>query len=430
MNKRYHSQRPNLSTGFLVVGNCAPSTGLARVLKTLCAGLLCTFAAASSVEADTGPAAVTTTTGTKPRARALGIPFEGQPGRWNAITDVPQVEVGHTTLISGTGPLKVGQGPVRTGVTAIFPHGKSSRARSVAGVVSLNGNGELTGSHWLTESGFLESPIILTNTHSVGVAHDAVIAWGNRHFPPRGLLDEAFSLPVVAETYDGVLNDINGFHVKPEHVFAALDSARSGPVSEGNVGGGTGMMTSEFKGGIGTSSRVVSLPSGKYTVGVLVQANYGRRGDLRIAGVPIGKEIADLMPVFPQLQEKRRDGSLIVVVGTDAPLLPHQMARLVRRVSVGLGRLGAVSYNSSGDIFIGFGMPEPEPTATGIQTWTAISNEGIDKLLQATVHATEESIVNALIAAETMVGASGATVYALPHDRLREVLRKYGRLVQ
>lgn len=389
-------------------------------------------AAAEPVAADPGQPAgkVAGKVASKPRARDLGIPFDGQPGPHNAITDVPGVEVGHVTLIVGHGPLRVGKGPVRTGVTAILPRGKSSRTRSVSAVVSLNGNGELTGSHWVQESGLLESPILITNTDSVGVVRDAVISWGNRRFPPSTVLEEAFGLPVVAETSDALLNDISGQHVNREHVWKALDEARPGPVAEGNVGGGTGMMTSEFKGGIGTSSRVVSLPSGKYTVGVLVQANYGRRGDLRIAGVPVGKEIADLMPVFPQLQEKRRDGSLIVVVGTDAPLLPHQMARLVRRVSVGLGRLGAVSYNSSGDIFIGFGMPEPEPTATGIQTWTAISNEGIDKLLQATVHATEESIVNALIAAETMVGASGATVYALPHDRLREVLRKYGRLVQ
>lgn len=373
---------------------------------------------------------VSTTVRNKPRARDLGIPFEGQPGPNNAITDVPKVEVGHVTLFSGQGPLSVGKGPVRTGVTAILPRGKVPRPRSVSAVVCLNGNGELTGSHWVNESGLLESPILLTNTDSVGLVRDAVIAWGNRRFPPSTVLEEAFGLPVVAETSDALLNDIAGQHVTREHVFRALDEARTGPVAEGNVGGGTGMMTSEFKGGIGTSSRIVSLPSGKYTVGVLVQANYGRRGDLRIAGVPVGKELSELMPVFPQLQEKRRDGSLIVVVGTDAPLLPHQMTRLVRRVSVGLGRLGAVSYNSSGDIFIGFGTPEPEPSSTGIQTWTAISNEGIDKLLQATVWATEESIVNALIAAETMVGASGATVYALPHDRLREVLRKYGRLVQ
>ncbi len=366
----------------------------------------------------------------KPRARDLGVPFEGQPGPHNAITDVPGVEVGQVTLISGSGPLVVGKGPVRTGVTAILPRGKTARPRSVSAVVCLNGNGELTGSHWVNESGLLESPILITNTDSVGVVRDSVIAWGNVHFPPGPREEEAFGLPVVAETSDSFLSDIAGQHVLREHVFRALDDARSGPVREGNVGGGTGMMTSEFKGGIGTSSRIVNLPSGKYTVGVLVQANYGRRGDLRIAGVPVGQEIPDLMPVFPPVKEKRRDGSLIVVVGTDAPLLPHQMSRLVRRISVGLGRLGAVSYNSSGDLFIGFGTPEPAVSATGLQTWQALPNEGIDQLLQATVRATEESIVNALVAAETMVGANGVTVHALPHDRLQQVLRKYGRLVQ
>jgi D-aminopeptidase len=235
----------------------------------------------------------------------------------------------------------------------------------------LNGNGELTGSHWVNESGLLESPILLTNTDSVGVVRDAVIAWGNRRFPPSSSLDEAFALPVVAETSDAFLNDIMGQHVKPEHVFRALDDARPGPVREGNVGGGTGMMTSEWKGGIGTSSRVVQLRSGKYVVGVLVQANYGRRGDLRIAGVPVGQEIPERMPEFPPPEQKRRDGSLIVVVGTSAPLLPHQMTRLVRRVAVGLGRLGAVSYNSSGDLFIGFGTAEPTVGATGLQHWPA-----------------------------------------------------------
>jgi D-aminopeptidase len=427
MNKRYHSQRPNLSAGTLIVGNRTSSRGLGQFLKTVLAGLLCTFAATSSVEADTGPAAVTTTTGTKPRARALGIPFEGQPGRWNAITDVPQVEVGHTTLISGTGPLKVGQGPVRTGVTAIFPHGKSSRARSVAGVVSLNGNGELTGSHWLTESGFLESPILLTNTHSVGVAHDAVIAWGNRHFPPSGLLEEAFSLPVVAETYDGVLNDINGFHVKPEHVFAALDSARSGPVSEGNVGGGTGMICAEWKGGIGTSSRLVKLGTEQFTVGVLVQANYGRRPDARMAGVPIGLEIPESLPLFPTAK-REKDGSIIIVVGTDAPLLPHQMQRLARRAGLGLGRTGSFASNSSGDLMIAFGPVQPAAAADGKEVWRVLPNEVLDPLLRATVQASEEAIANALVAAETMTGIDGNTAYAVPHNRLLEVMRKYGRL--
>jgi L-aminopeptidase/D-esterase-like protein len=366
----------------------------------------------------------------KPRARDLGVPFEGKPGSWNAITDVPGVLVGQVTLNAGHGPLVVGKGPIRTGVTAIFPRGKNARPRSVAAVVSLNGNGELTGSHWVNESGLLETPVLLTNTDSVGVVRDAVIAWGNRHFPPSPLEEEVFGLPVVAETSDAFLNDIAGQHVKPEHVFAALDAAQSGPVAEGNVGGGTGMMTSEWKGGIGTSSRRVELSSGTYTVGVLVQANYGRRPDLRIAGVPVGVELPEKMPVLPKREtaEKRRDGSLIVVVATDVPLLPHQMARLVRRVPLGVGRLGAISYQTSGDLFVGFGTAEPVVDAKGIQVWRSIPNEGLDPIFRAVVWATEEALVNALVAAETMVGPNGATVYAIPHDALRAVLKKYNRL--
>jgi D-aminopeptidase len=370
--------------------------------------------------------------GKQPRARDLGIPFEGKPGRDNAITDVPDVEVGHTTLIAGSADLKRGQGPVRTGVTAILPRGKNSRARSVAAVVSLNGNGELTGSHWVSESGYLESPILLTNTHSVGVVHDAVIAWGNRRFPPGPFAEEAYSLAVVGETYDGFLNDINGQHVKPEHVFSALDSARRGPVAEGNVGGGTGMMTSEWKGGIGTSSRVVTLPQGTFTVGVLVQANYGRRPDLRILGAPIGRELSDLLPLTAQRPKRpgdavnrEKDGSIIIVVGTDAPLLPQQIARLCRRAALGLGRLGAVSYQTSGDLFIAFGPAEPAPDKKGLQHFATLPNADLDSLLAATVQATEESIVNALVAARTMVGVDGNTVYAIPHDRLVAALRKY-----
>ncbi|MBL9008516.1 MAG: P1 family peptidase [Myxococcales bacterium] len=382
----------------------------------------------------------------RPRARDLGIPFEGTPGRYNAITDVPGVEVGHTTLIRGEGRSN-GQSAssvVRTGVTAIFPHSKTDPVPCVAAMVSLNGNGELTGSHWVNESGFLETPIVLTNTHSVGVVRDAVVAWGNQKFTGRGFLEEPYSLAVVGETYDGFLNDIAGQHVKPEHVFAALDGAKSGPVAEGSVGGGTGMVTSEFKGGIGTSSRVVAYPGGggkvqgKWTVGVLVQANYGRRVDLRILGVPVGREIFDRMPLGPKVpggpatQEGRskaggreKDGSIIVVVATDAPLLPQQMARLARRPALGMGRLGAVSYQSSGDLFIAFGVPQPDPDARGLLHFTALPNDQLDPLLQAVVQATEEAIVNALVAADTMTGIDGRTVYGLPHDRLLQVLRKY-----
>ncbi len=402
--------------------NRALETARSRVSALILAGAVFSLAAP--------PAAA------KPRARELGVPFEGTPGRYNAITDVPGVEVGQVTLIRGSGPLRAGVGPVRTGVTAILPRGHKSRAHSVGAVVSLNGNGELTGSHWVNESGLLETPILLTNTHSVGVVHDAVIAWGNRRFPsPPGL--EAFSLPVVGETYDGVLNDINGMHVRPEHVFAALDGARSGPVAEGNVGGGTGMICGQFKGGIGTSSRLVDTSAGKFTVGVLVQANYGRRSDLRIAGIPVGQEIPDLLPLYPppppsgpakeRESEKRKDGSILIVLGTDAPVLPHQLQRLLRRTALGLGRVGAVSYNSSGDLFVAFGPPQPEASATGIELWRALNNEELDPLFQGAVQATEEAIVNALCAAETMVGADGNTVYALPPERLRALLIKYHR---
>ncbi len=380
----------------------------------------------------------------RPRARELGIPFEGTPGRHNAITDVPGVEVGHTTLIRGEG--KAGaQGVVRTGVTAILPHGKGSARPSVAAVVSLNGNGELTGSHWVNESGFLETPVVLTNTHSVGVVRDAVVAWGNQKFPAHEFLEEPFSLPVIGETYDGFLNDIQGQHVRPEHVFAALDGAKSGPVAEGSVGGGTGMVTSEWKGGIGTASRVVVMPpgpgqaQGRFTVGVLVQANYGRRGDLRILGAPVGRELVDQLPLGPKVpggvpgpdsskareRGRQKDGSIIVVVATDAPLLPQQMARLARRPALGLGRLGAVSYQSSGDLFIAFGLPVPEPDSRGLLHFTALPNDQLDPLLQAVVQATEEAIVNALLAGETMVGVDGRTVYGLPSERLISVLRKY-----
>ncbi|MFO0576244.1 MAG: P1 family peptidase [Polyangia bacterium] len=366
----------------------------------------------------------------KPRARDLGLPLEGQPGRYNAITDVPEVEVGHTTLIAGSGALVLGRGPVRTGVTAILPRGKS-RTRSIGAACTLNGNGELTGTHWVNESGLLESPILLTNTHSVGVVHDAVIAWGNRRFPPQpgGMLSEAFSLPVVGETYDGFLNDINGHHVKPEHVFAALDGARSGPVAEGSVGGGTGMVCGEWKCGIGTSSRRVSVrgsddaPAREFTVGALVQANYGRRPELRILGVPVGREIPDLLPLQPG---PRKDGSILVVLGTDAPLLPHQLARLCRRASLGLARTGSVSRQTSGDLFIAFGPAEPPVDKDGLQRFPTLPNDALDPLLASAVQATEEAILNALVAGETMVGINGNTVYGLPHDRLKAVLRKYG----
>ena len=342
----------------------------------------------------------------------------------NAITDVKGVEVGHTTLISGDGPLKVGLGPVRTGVTAVLPRGKDSKDPVFAGWFTLNGNGEMTGTTWVEESGFLDGPVMITNTHSVGVVRDAVIAWRVKHGPP----DEDgywWSLPVVAETWDGYLNDVNGFHVKPEHVFHALDTAHGRTVEEGNVGGGTGMICNEFKGGIGTASRVLDSKYGGYTVGVLVQCNYGARDQLRIAGVPVGKEIPD------HTVWKRDAGSIIVVVATDAPLIPTQLRRVAKRVSLGLGRDGSFSGDGSGDIFIAFSTANAGAAGPkGLRQITVLPNDRMDPIFLATVQATEEAVINAMVAAETMTGVNNRKVIALPHDRLREVLKKYNRLVK
>ena len=361
----------------------------------------------------------------KPRARDLGIPFEGVPGRLNAITDVAGVEVGHTTLISGEGKLLVGKGPVRTGVTAVLPRGRDSTEQVFAGWFTLNGNGEMTGTTWVEESGFLEGPVMITNTHSVGVVRDAVIAWQMRR---QGKTFQPWSLPVVAETWDGFLNDINGFHVKPEHVFQALEGARSGAVAEGNVGGGTGMVAHQFKGGAGTASRRLDPGGGAYTVGVLVQANYGARSGLTIAGVPVGREIADLMPKEGAPPDT---GSIIVVIATDAPLLPHQLKRLARRAALGIARNGGIGGNSSGDIFIAFSTANPGASKNeGTVNLRMLPNDHINPLFAATVQATEEAIINAMVAAETMTGVNGNTVYAIPHDRLREAMRKYNRLAK
>jgi L-aminopeptidase/D-esterase-like protein len=366
---------------------------------------------------------------TKPRARDLGVPFDGTPGPLNAITDVKGIEVGHTTLISGEGKLNVGVGPVRTGVTAIIPRGKQSANDPVfAGWFSLNGNGEMTGTTWVEESGFLEGPIMITNTHSVGVVRDAVIAWRVK----RGAPDASgywWSLPIVAETYDGYLNDVNGFHVKPNHVFEALNGAKSGLLVEGNVGGGTGMICYGFKGGIGTASRKLDANGGGYTVGVLVQANFGRRNQLRIAGVPVGTEITEGTLSSNDGGPRDDVGSIIIVVATDAPLLAHQLKRLARRAALGVARTGSSSGNGSGDIFVAFSTANPgasKPDGT-IQV-TMLPNDRMNSLFEATVQATEEAIVNALVAAETMTGVDGHRVIALPHDRLRQVMRKYNRL--
>jgi L-aminopeptidase/D-esterase-like protein len=365
---------------------------------------------------------------TKPRARDLGVPFDGSPGPWNAITDVAGVEVGHTTLISGEGPLVVGKGPVRTGVTAIHPRGKRANDPVFAGWFALNGNGEMTGTTWVEESGFLEGPLMITNTHSVGVVRDAVIAWQVEH----DLMHQSFSLPVVAETFDGGLNDVNGFHVQREHALAALENAASGAVAEGNVGGGTGMRCYQFKGGIGTSSRKLSADQGAYTVGVLVQANFGRRDQLTIAGAPVGKELpCEKHGPCGNRPPPSREGSIIIAVATDAPLVAHQLKRLARRASLGVARTGSTSGNSSGDIFIAFSTANPG--AAGPESKAnleMLSNSRLDPVFEATVQATEEAIVNALVAAETMVGINGTAAVRLPHSELREVLRKYGRLAE
>ena len=367
----------------------------------------------------------------RPRARDLGIRIGRlEPGPHNAITDVPGVRVGHTTLISGEGALRPGAGPIRTGVTVIVPHGGNVWMEPIfAGSHRLNGNGELTGLEWIREAGLLAGPIGLTNTHSVGVVHDALIEAAVRSEPPD---NDFWSLPVVGETYDGALNDMNGFHVRPEHVHAALAAAADGRVAEGNVGGGTGMICHEFKGGIGTSSR----RAGEWTLGVLVQANYGRRALLRVDGVPVGAAIGkDEVPsAWDQVDSLTRrqgpeGGSIIAIVGTEAPLLPHQCERVAQRVSLGLGRLGSIASNSSGDLFLAFATGNRGLDATGTTLAVRmVADSAIDPLFEATVEATEEAVVNAMLAAETMTGRDGITAHALDADRLVAVMRANGRL--
>jgi L-aminopeptidase/D-esterase-like protein len=381
---------------------------------------------------------------TKPRERELGLPIGGTPGALDAITDVAGVEVGHTTLISGNGRLVQGKGPVRTGVTVVHPRGKANPDPVFASWFTLNGNGEMTGTTWVQESGLLEGPVAITNTHSVGVVRDAIIKW------EVGLKNalQPWWLPVVAETYDGTLNDISGFHVTPEHVLAALDGAKGGVPLEGNVGGGTGMVCHGFKGGIGTASRKLPEAQGGYTVGVLVQCNYGVRRDLRIAGVPVGEEIPDLTacvagdgPLPPGSRRARcgapavpgdeqEQGSIIVVVATDAPLLPHQLKRVATRVSLGIGRQGGFGGNGSGDIFIAFSTANPRAwhDDVAVRDVKMLPNERISPIFQATAQATEAAITNALLAAETMTGADDVRVYAMPVDRMLAAMKKYGRL--
>ena len=367
----------------------------------------------------------------KIRARDLGIPFNGSPGKYNSITDVEGVLVGHETIIEGDGNLIVGKGPIRTGITSILPRGMNYDP-VFAGWYSLNGNGEMTGTTWVEESGFLEGPIMITNTHSVGVVRDAVIEWSykNKFYKTLYNIKDLFwTLPVVAETYDGSLNDINGFHVKKEHAFNALNNAKGGIISEGNVGGGTGMICHGFKGGIGTSSRNIALKEKKYTLGVLVQANYGNRKELTIAGVPVGKEIENLLPKITFGEKQEGLGSIIVIVATDAPLLPNQLKRLARRVPVGISRVGGFGSNGSGDIFITFSTANPGAfNREEIRNINFLPNDLMNPFLNATAQATEEAIVNALISAETMTGINNNTVYNLPHDRLKNILKKYNRL--
>jgi len=364
----------------------------------------------------------------KPRARDIGIPFNGTPGKYNAITDVKGIEVGYSTIISGSGKNIRGKGPVRTGVTAILPRGHNNNP-VYANWYSLNGNGEMTGTTWITESGFLEGPIMITNTNSVGVVRDAVLKW----YVKKGWYKEDFwyTYPVVAETYDGFLNDIYGFHVKEENAFEALDSAKTGFIKEGNVGGGTGMMCLGFKGGTGTASRIIKIKDSSYTVGVLVQSNFGSKRNFTIAGVPVGQELKDTMnyefKAPPSYQAG--DGSIIVVVATDAPLLPHQLKRIAARVPLGVGIVGGRGENGSGDIFIAFSTANT--TAFQREEFTKLDelpNDLINPLFNATVQAVEEAIINAMVAAETMEGINGNKAYALPHKLVMDVLKKYNRV--
>ncbi len=365
----------------------------------------------------------------KPRARDIGIPFNGITGKYNAITDVKGVEVGYSTIISGQGKNIRGKGPVRTGVTAILPRGRNNNP-VFANWYSLNGNGEMTGTTWITESGFLETPIMITNTNSVGVVRDAVLKW----FVKSNWYNEDYwyTYPIVAETYDGDMNDIYGFHVKESNAYEALDDAKTGYIKEGNVGGGTGMMCLGFKGGTGTSSRVVRIKDSNYTVGVLVQSNFGSKRNLTIAGVPIGKELKDTMNYEIKAPPAYRDegsGSIIVVVATDAPLLPHQLKRIAARVPLGIGIVGGFGSNGSGDIFITFSTANP--TAFQRKEFTKLDgmpNDLINPLFEATVQAVEEAIINAMIAAETMEGINGNKAYGLPHNLVIDLLRKYNRI--
>jgi len=366
----------------------------------------------------------------KPRARDIGIPFEGISGKYNAITDVKGVEVGFSTIIEGQGKNNIGNGPVRTGVTAIFPRGQSS-IPVYANWYTLNGNGEMTGTTWLTESGFLETPIMITNTNSVGVVRDAMLKW----FVKKNWIKEEgwYTYPLVAETWDGVMNDIYGFHVKDSNAYEALNTAKPGPVKEGNVGGGTGMMCLGFKGGTGTASRLIKIKDSLYTIGVLVQSNFGRKKNLTIAGVPVGLELKDTLNYeihgLAQTHSQEGDGSIIVVLATDAPLLPHQLKRLAQRIALGVGKVGGRGENGSGDIFIAFSTANQDAfNRQEVVNVKQFPNDQINPLFEGTVQAVEEAIINALVAADTMEGINGNKAYALPHAKVIELLKKYGRI--
>ncbi|RYY70883.1 MAG: S58 family peptidase [Chitinophagaceae bacterium] len=356
----------------------------------------------------------------KHRGRDLGILFDGITGKYNAITDVPGIEVGYKTLISGAG-----KEAARTGVTIILPKGKTDRSYPAAWF-SLNGDGEMTGLPYIEDYGRGSGPIAITNTNSVGVVRDAVGEWCVKRFSNNSQEDFSFGLPVVAETWDGMLNDINGFHVKKEHVWQALDSASTGKIKEGNVGGGTGMISYCFKGGSGTASRIFSIDSVQYTLGVFVQANFGIRKDLVVSGVPVGKQITDLEPIENLV--KRKDGSIIVIVATDAPLLPGALKLVAKRVTHGIARTGTVSSNGSGEIFLALSTASPKYNSDySEETWKVIPKWNLDQIFRATVEATEEAIINALLAAEDMEGKNGNKVFALPQQRLQQILRKYNR---
>jgi D-aminopeptidase len=455
-----HPARPDPNTrhraGFRRPG-ARPGLACGRPTPAAAAAFACVLlAAAEPIAAQTGV-----------RARDLGVPFDGTPGRHNAITDVAGVEVGHVTLRSGDGRRVRGVGPIRTGVTAILPRGRADLDPVFAAWFNLNGNGEITGTAWIEDSGFLNGPLMLTNTFSVGTVRDAVIAWQMDHAP-----DHYLGLPVVGETSDAVLNDRAGFHVRAEHAHQAIASAAGGPVAEGAVGAGTGTICHQFKAGIGTASRTLAAEAGGYTVGVLVQCNYGARRLLQVAGVPVGRYLDDLMPCHDtaeaipnprfqrcagagesgagsanaagddaaaarplpgseRLAEADPGGSIIIVVATDAPLLPHQLHRVARRAGMGLALMGSIAGNSSGDLFLAFSTANPGAAAAGAATATPLGmlpNGWLDPIFEATVQATEEAILNSMIAAETVVGADFIRVHALPHDRLQQILRRYNRL--